>query len=143
MKNNLFTKWIDHLKMMSGIPVEEDDEVVKVFDVPVHGEVAAMLNCLGYLTDVMDELDEDWVYFQFEDFKKVSGLRKGTQVRILNELKQMGYLEFQVLKFGGFSKKVNGAAVALTDLGYEIYKKIEWNRKLVQDYNQKHLEEME
>jgi len=47
------------------------------------------------------------------------------------------------MKFGGFEQKINGFGVRLLPEGKELFQKIKFNKKIVEQWNEKHNQEME
>ena len=141
MKKGLLAQWSEqrsHKPLVVGSSPTESTNIP--LNIPIHGQERRLLWTIG---KIFVEINQEWMYAHIPEFCLRAGLRKGEFLRCIKSLKKQGYLEFQMLKFGGFEKKVNGIAIKLLPEGKELFQKIYFNKKIVNEWIEKHKQELE
>lgn len=141
MKNGLLAQWLEQRSHKPPVVGSSPTESTNIpLNIPICGKERKLLWTIG---EILDKIGQEWIYVHIPEFCLRAKLRKGELLRCIKSLKKQGYLEFQMLKFGGFEKKINGIAIKLLPEGKELFQKIYFNKKIVDKWIEKHEQELE
>lgn len=110
------------------------ESTIKFFDVPRHiGRRNKRV--LKFLVDAKTGKDGEWLFLEYKDVQRELQFGRRKFFRCLWWLGDHGYLVFQKLKYGGFEAKENAIAIKITEQGFDLMRKLEANRRTVQEWN--------
>lgn len=141
LKKGLLAQWSEQRSHKPPVVGSSPTESTNIpLELPIRAKERKLLWTIG---EILHSIKQEWIYVHIPEFCLRAKLRKGELLRCINSLKKQGYLEFQMLKFGGFGKRINGIAIKLLPEGKRLFKKICFNKKIVDQWIEKHEQELE